>query len=63
MKNEYIEELTNIRKANNDLWMGLIELGINCPNCKPNAKELLENILKNDGKISETLRRLIDHKD
>ncbi len=59
MKNRHegiIKQITNARKKNNINWMNLLRISIKYAPSK--SKKILENINKQDKKISQLLRKI-----
>ena len=52
----FIRHVTKIRRRNNILWMGLLDLAMQTQNKK--AKELIRQIVANDRKISRWMSRV-----
>lgn len=54
--NPILAEIRDVRQANNDLWMALVEVALQT--APEHAKAILRDIRKNDVKVSELMGRL-----
>ena len=57
VKEDTLEEIQQIRKGNNDLWMSLLRLSLEADPEK--AKGILQNIIDNDQKITNKMQTII----